>query len=64
MTSTHQYDTRSRSNSMVGTYKPEEESSIDLVPEKKKTVNTNATVPRMSNQLLDLFSRSAPKADT
>ena len=57
---------------MAGAYEPEEESSIDLVPEEKKsfmdlvpkekkTVNTNATVLRMSNPLLDLFSRSAPK---
>ena len=54
---------------MAGTYEPEEESSIDLVPEEKNTVNTNATVFKMANQLLNLFSRPAttntqPKADT
>ena len=59
MTSTHQYETRSCSNSMASTYEPEEESSIDLVPEEK-IVNTDATVPRISNQLLNLFSWSAP----
>ena len=64
MISTHQYKTRPHSNSMAGAYEPEEESSIDLVPEEKKTVNTNTTVPRMSNQLLDLFSWSVPKANT
>ena len=62
MTFTHQYETRSHSNNMAGTYESEEESSIDLVPEEK-TVNTNATVLRMSNQLLNLFSQSEPKAD-
>ncbi|MCJ1264377.1 hypothetical protein MMC22_004248 [Lobaria immixta] len=45
---------------MAGAYKSEEESSIDLVPQEKKTVNTKSTVPRMSNPLLDLFSQSAP----
>ena len=54
---------------MAGTYEPEEESSIDLVPEEKKIVNTDATVPRISNQLLNLFSWPATtdtqlKADT
>ena len=44
---------------MVGTYKPKKKSFIDLIPEEKKTVNTNATVSRMSNQLLNLFSRPA-----
>ena len=60
MTSTHQYETCSCSNSMAGAYEPEEESSIDLVLEEKKIVNTDATVPRMSDQLLNLFSQSAP----
>ena len=60
MISTHQYKTRSCLNSMAGAYEPEEESSLNLVPEEKKTVNTNATVPRMSDQLLNLFSQSAP----
>ena len=45
---------------MAGAYEPEKESSIDLVPEEKKTVNTNTTVSRMSNQLLSLFFWSAP----
>ena len=45
---------------MAGAYEPEEESSINLVSEERRTVNTNATVSRMSDQLLNLFSRSAP----
>ncbi|MCJ1267390.1 hypothetical protein MMC22_007275, partial [Lobaria immixta] len=41
---------------MAGAYEPEEdESSIDLVPQEKKTVSINSNIPK----LLNLFSRPA-----
>ena len=64
MTFTHRYKTESHSNSIIGTYESEEESFRDLISEEKKTVNADTIVPKMLNQLLDLFSRSASKANT
>ena len=49
---------------MAGTYEPKKESFIDPIPEEKKTVNIIATVPKISNQLLNLFFQSQPEVDT